>query len=342
MISISKWIRLGGVPVFAVVLLFSQSIFAEATKSIHYQGYLADSTNLPVDATLDIVISLYSDPIDEGSSLHYSETHSAVTISQGRFSLFIGDGDPTAGVYGEGLFTEQIWVGININGETLSPRTRLANTPYSLQAIAAQQFASGSICLAGDLIICYEGDSGTRNIGACQEGTRTCSSGAFGACDGQVLPTIETCNGVDDDCEGTADVGTTIIGCTDYFVDNDQDGAGIGSATCLCASQAGNAASVGGDCDDSDPQVYPGQTNFFTVASAGGTFDYNCSGTIETGFPAVVATCTYNGSSCDFGSGFLAPLPGCGEGSLFGLGCSQSGSTCTVTTGVLGGTQSCQ
>ncbi|MBE2250508.1 MAG: hypothetical protein IAE78_13315 [Myxococcus sp.] len=48
----------------------------------------------------------------------------------------------------------------------------------------------------------------TTDVGACVAGQRTCSlEGRWGACVGGVGPTSETCNGVDDDCDGEVDEG---------------------------------------------------------------------------------------------------------------------------------------
>ena len=57
---------------------------------------------------------------------------------------------------------------------------------------------------------CRDGDTrpcGT-NTGACELGVQICSGGSWGdACVGGVSPRTETCNGVDDDCNGTSDEG---------------------------------------------------------------------------------------------------------------------------------------
>ena len=61
-------------------------------------------------------------------------------------------------------------------------------------------------CRAGTTMACYTGPAGTRGVGPCRAGVRTCNtSGAYGACTGEVLPAPERCNGVDDDCDGTID-----------------------------------------------------------------------------------------------------------------------------------------
>jgi hypothetical protein len=45
------------------------------------------------------------------------------------------------------------------------------------------------------------------SVGACRTGTETCSAGHWGSCEGAVGPRAETCNGEDDDCDGTVDGG---------------------------------------------------------------------------------------------------------------------------------------
>jgi hypothetical protein len=56
---------------------------------------------------------------------------------------------------------------------------------------------------------CYGGDAATRDIGECRVGIRRCAGGAFAACEGEVLPRPELCNGIDDDCNGQVDDGAS-------------------------------------------------------------------------------------------------------------------------------------
>ncbi|HWB81110.1 MAG TPA: MopE-related protein [Nannocystaceae bacterium] len=61
-------------------------------------------------------------------------------------------------------------------------------------------------CSDGDVQACYGGPMGTQNVGQCVGGTQTCVGGAWPAgCDGDVLPTAETCDGADNDCDSAAD-----------------------------------------------------------------------------------------------------------------------------------------
>lgn len=70
----------------------------------------------------------------------------------------------------------------------------------------------GCPCAPGDRQDCFGGSVSARNRGVCKDGTMQCQvsgdSGSWaGACIDAVLPGAETCNGLDDDCDGTVDEG---------------------------------------------------------------------------------------------------------------------------------------
>jgi putative metal-binding protein len=62
---------------------------------------------------------------------------------------------------------------------------------------------------------CYSGPPGTAGVGICRAGTRTCTSGSWGGCAGEVTPAGDTCAyaethpgvGADADCNGQLDQG---------------------------------------------------------------------------------------------------------------------------------------
>jgi hypothetical protein len=86
---------------------------------------------------------------------------------------------------------------------------------------------------------------------------------------GDIFPgAAEVCNGVDEDCDGDIDEGAT----TTYYFDVDGDGYGDDAVTTEdCASPSGYAE-LGGDCDDTSFETYPGAPEFCNGV------DDNCDG----------------------------------------------------------------
>ena len=68
----------------------------------------------------------------------------------------------------------------------------------------------------------------------------------------------EICDGIDNDCDGIPD-GEGIEGCVPHYVDQDGDGFGTGDALkCLCPDSEPGWGPNTGDCNDGNPNEYPG------------------------------------------------------------------------------------
>jgi hypothetical protein len=120
---------------------------------------------------------------------------------------------------------------------------------------------------------CYTGPAGTSGVGPCHGGTQTCSNGSFGACVGQVLPAAETCNGIDDNCNGSVDENVTQTCYTGAAGTNGVGPCHGGTQTC---SNGSFGSCVG--------QVLP------TTEICDG-LDNNCNGTVDDGNPGGGLTC---------------------------------------------------
>lgn len=165
----------------------------------------------------------------------------------------------------------------------------------------------GCACAAGATQPCGSG------VGICIEGVQTCDvAGIWGGCSTALPGTVsESCNGMDDDCDGTTDEGTTVT----CYADGDGDGyAGITAAmteACSCTPgvTTARAPSTGADCNDGNPAVNPTSPEICNMV------DDDCDGMIDEG---VTLACYTDGD----GDGF-AP----------------AGATETRTCGVCGGSR---
>lgn len=106
----------------------------------------------------------------------------------------------------------------------------------------------------------------------------------------------EVCDGVDQDCDEEADDGLVV----DWFVDQDQDGWGVGAPTAACAPPDPTWVLRDGDCDDTDRRVHPN-----AVENANDGTDDDCDGADRRE--------TLSGScACDGGAGGSVPVIGVG------------------------------
>jgi len=74
------------------------------------------------------------------------------------------------------------------------------------------QASAGCVCAPGTTAACYSGPTGTQGVGLCKGGMHTCNADGlgYGACVGEVLPTVDICsNATDEDCDGSVCGKTT-------------------------------------------------------------------------------------------------------------------------------------
>lgn len=114
----------------------------------------------------------------------------------------------------------------------------------------------------------------------------------------------ELCDdGIDNDCNGAID--DEGIGAATWYADTDRDGFGDGEVVRFACPSAVDEAwsTTPGDCDDTDPKVYPG-----AVEVCDG-FDQNCDGEADDGLPFVDYYADVDGDG--FGSDTVAPESFC-------------------------------
>ncbi|MEY3599232.1 MAG: hypothetical protein RL521_1654, partial [Bacteroidota bacterium] len=133
--------------------------------------------------------------------------------------------------------------------------------------------------------------------------------------DNAVYPgATETCNTIDDDCDGTADEGVQ----TTYYADADNDTYGDLAVTSAACSVPSGYVTNSTDCDDTDNTVYPGATETCN------TIDDDCDGTIDEGvqntYYADADNDTYGDlatttAACSAPTGYVANSTDCNDAS---------------------------
>ena len=81
----------------------------------------------------------------------------------------------------------------------------------------------------------------------------------------------EVCDGIDNNCSGSIDDGTTIT----FFEDMDGDGYGNADSTIEACDLPQGYVTIDGDCDDADAEQYP-----FAVETCNQEDD-NCDGEVD-------------------------------------------------------------
>jgi len=173
---------------------------AAVPNVINYQGRLTDNTpqQQPVNATVTIDFSVW-DAATGGSSL-WSETQSVQVVS-GLFNTLLGSTTPIPStVFSTGAMR---YLEVHVSGETLTPRQRIAATPFAITSASADDAGSLGGVAAADYQrrIATTCPAGYSINAVAADGTATCIEGAPGppgppgpgADSGAISGTLTTC-----------------------------------------------------------------------------------------------------------------------------------------------------
>jgi len=124
-------------------LAFVGSTYAHAPMLLNYQGRLTDAGGQPRSGGFTMTFAFY-DAVTGGTKLPeqapWEETQ-AVQVVNGVFNVLLGSATPLPSALFLGGPSDQHGVlrflQVTVNGEILSPRTRIASAPYAIHATTA-------------------------------------------------------------------------------------------------------------------------------------------------------------------------------------------------------------
>jgi len=123
-----------------LALVAGQLVWADVPGRINFQGKLLDTNKNPRNGNYNLTFRLCDTLAASCASPLWNETQSNVPVSNGVFSVQLGNSTPiTPSVMaGSSVFLE-----IQIGAEVASPRERLATSPYAFHASMADSLSPG-------------------------------------------------------------------------------------------------------------------------------------------------------------------------------------------------------
>lgn len=111
-------------------MLLPQQAYSAIPQILTYQGKLVSFEGQPLNGTYNMTFNIYNS--SSGGSPIWGETHTAVPVTNGRFTVILGETIPVSVEVFDG--TDK-WLGIKVGGDSeMSPRMRMSDIGYAYQA----------------------------------------------------------------------------------------------------------------------------------------------------------------------------------------------------------------
>ncbi|MBN1517286.1 hypothetical protein JXA32_12050 [Candidatus Sumerlaeota bacterium] len=138
--------------ILAAFALCAIQLLSAAPGLMSYQGKLTDKSDAPITVPVTVTFTFW-DAETGGNQLGngFYDADIVTPDSAGVYATMIGD-DPDNLVPDAIFQTDVVYLNININGENLLPRKRVASTGYTMNANNTYSFIAGEALQPGDLV----------------------------------------------------------------------------------------------------------------------------------------------------------------------------------------------
>jgi parallel beta-helix repeat protein len=132
-----------GIAGIALGVVIVSAVCYAIPQTINYQGYLTDSGGDPLNGTVDMVFRLYD--VDTGGSPLWTETQTGVQVTDGLFSVNLGEVDPITNPL-DLPFDTPYWLGVTVGTDSeMTPRQPVTSVGYSYRAGIADAVTEGGV-----------------------------------------------------------------------------------------------------------------------------------------------------------------------------------------------------
>ena len=110
--------------VVLLMTLVTVSSWAEVPSSINFQGKLTDNGGNPLTGTYNMTFYLFT--LSSGGSALWSQNPPSVQVTDGIYSVQLGGLTPSL------FLNNNLYLEVEIEGETLTPRQQLTSTAFAM------------------------------------------------------------------------------------------------------------------------------------------------------------------------------------------------------------------
>jgi len=136
----TNWVRLGRLLPAWLLAGFISSLAFAVPVTTNYQGYLENTDGEPLDATVNMTFALYA--AAQGGSALWTETHQNVEVTDGVFSLILGDTTS----FDDNSLEGKRYLGVTVGSDQeMAPRQQLTSAFFAMRAGVADSVKADSV-----------------------------------------------------------------------------------------------------------------------------------------------------------------------------------------------------